>query len=72
MGGIFTFGAPRIGNVESASITAGLYEGRFFRYMHGSDMVRGISSYFMLLLCKALHAFLVLCRAHALQGSPAR
>lgn len=39
-GGIFTFGAPRIGNAESAAIVAGLYPGRFFRYMHGSDMVR--------------------------------
>ena len=39
VGGVFTFGAPRIGNAESAAIVAGLYPGRFFRYMHGSDMV---------------------------------
>ncbi|CAK0782345.1 hypothetical protein CVIRNUC_005640 [Coccomyxa viridis] len=39
IGGIFTFGAPRIGDAESARISSALYHGRFFRYMHASDMV---------------------------------
>ena len=39
IGGIFTFGAPRVGDAESARISSTLYHGRFFRYMHASDMV---------------------------------
>ena len=39
IGGIFTFGAPRIGDAESVRISSALYRGRFFRYMHASDMV---------------------------------
>ena len=39
IGGIFTFGSPRIGDAESARISSALYHGRFFRYMHASDIV---------------------------------
>lgn len=44
VGGIFTFGAPRIGNAESTAISARLYQGRCFRYMHAADMVRSLFS----------------------------
>ena len=46
IGGIFTFGAPRVGDAESARISSALYHGRCFRYMHASDMV-----------CGCLHSF---------------
>ncbi|CAL8471112.1 g10654 [Coccomyxa elongata] len=39
IGGLFTFGAPRCGDAESARIIAELYPGRAFRYVHGADLV---------------------------------
>ena len=39
IGGLFTFGAPRCGDAESARVIADLYPGRAFRYAHGADLV---------------------------------
>ncbi len=39
IGGLFTFGAPRCGDAESACVIAELYPGRAFRYAHCADLV---------------------------------
>lgn len=37
--GVFTYGAPKIGDAEFCSTVGTMYAGRLYRYVHGSDMV---------------------------------